>query len=172
MTSHFHFHKSQTIETYKLKNDIARCLSDSEGDFTPETWREISILDFIYSSLPDECKVSGLTHQSVVQVITSRASDLKWREAVDSDNQKHEDIFSSAAEKEYVRTDGDIRKLYEMRPAVIKKMTLGQFASEYRLLYPSKTGYEVAKSTPPSTTKLYWARNDTRLEYIFLVISR
>ena len=29
----------------------------------------------------------------------------------------------------------------------------------------------IISSSPPSTTKLYWARNDTLLEYFFLVIS-
>ena len=146
--------ESRTTEIHELKNDIASCLSDPEGEFTPETWREISALDFIHSSLPNECKISGLTGQSIVPVITSRNSDLIWREAVDSDNQKGEEIFTSTAEKEYVRTDGDIRKLYEMRPAPMEQMTLGQFASEYRLLYPSDCGYEAAKSTIDEQTKL------------------
>ena len=141
-------------EIHELKNDISRCLSDPEGEFTPETWREINILDFIHSTLPNECKISGLTGQSIVQVITSRASDLKWREAVDSDNQKGEEIFTSTAEKEYVRIDADIRKLYEMRPAAMKQMTLGQFASEYKLLYPSRFGYEAAKSTIDEHSKM------------------
>ena len=92
--------ESLTTEIHELKNDIASCLSDPEGEFTPETWREINVLDFIHSSLPNECKISGLTGQSIVPVITSRNSDLTWREAVDSDNQKGEEIFTSTAEKE------------------------------------------------------------------------
>ena len=146
--------ESLTTEIHELKNDIASCLSDPEGEFTPETWREINVLDFIHSSLPNECKISGLTGQSIVPIITSRNSDLIWREAVDSDNQKGEEIFTSTAEKEYVRTDGDIRKLYEMRPEPMKQMTLGQFASEYRLLYQSWHGYEAAKSTIDEQSKL------------------
>ena len=146
--------ESRTTEIQELKNDISSCLSDPEGEFTPETWREISILDFIHSTLPDECKASGLTGQSIVPVKTSRASDLKWRDAVDSDNHKGEEIFTSAAEKEYVRTDGDIRKLYEMRPVSMKQMVLGQFASEYILLYQSRYGYEAAKSTIDEQSRL------------------
>ena len=68
--------------------------------------------------MPD--KVSGLVSQSIVEVITSRESDLTWREAVDSDNQKGEELFTSGEGKEYVWTDGDIRKLYEMRPIAQK----------------------------------------------------
>ena len=36
----------------------------------------------------------------------------------------------------------------------MKQMTLGQFASEYRLLYPSHHGYEAAKSTIDEQNKL------------------
>ena len=146
--------ESRTTEIQELKNDIASCLSDPEGEFCPEMWREISILDFIHSCLPDECKTSGLTGQSIVPVISSRGSDLRWRDALDSDNQRGEEIFTSAAGKEYVRTDTDIRKLYEMRPASMKQMVLGQFASEYIFLYQSRFGYEAAKSTIDEQSKL------------------
>ena len=36
----------------------------------------------------------------------------------------------------------------------MKQMTLGQFASEYKLLYPSRRGYEAAKSTIDEQSKL------------------
>ena len=36
----------------------------------------------------------------------------------------------------------------------MKQMTLGQFASEYKLLYPSRFGYEAAKSTIDEQSKL------------------
>ena len=36
----------------------------------------------------------------------------------------------------------------------MKQMTLGQFASEYRLLHPSRHGYEAAKSTIDEQSKL------------------
>ena len=101
--------ESRTTEIHELKNDIVRCLSDSEGEFIPETWREINVLDFIHSSLSDNCRESGLVSQSIVQVINSRGSDLKWRAAIDSDNQKGEELFASGEGKEYVRTDTDIR---------------------------------------------------------------
>ena len=38
-------------------------------------------------------------------------------------------------------------------------------------LFPSHFFRMTPKNTPPSTTKLYWARNDTLLEFIFLVVS-
>ena len=148
--------ESRTTEIHELKNDIVRCLSDSEGEFIPETWREINVLDFIHSSLPDNCRESGLVSQSIVQVINSRGSDLTWREAVDSDNQKGEELFTSGEGKEYVWTDGDIRKLYEMRPTApaARQMVLGQFASEYIILYQSRHGYEAAKSTIDEQSKM------------------
>ena len=37
-----------------------------------------------------------------------------------------------------MRTTGDIRVLYEMRPAAMEAMTLVQFATQYRVLWPSR----------------------------------
>ena len=36
----------------------------------------------------------------------------------------------------------------------MKQMTFGQFASEYRLLYPGRDGYEAAKSTISEDSKI------------------
>ena len=37
-----------------------------------------------------------------------------------------------------MRTTGDIRVLYELRPAAMEAMTLAQFATQYRVLKPSR----------------------------------
>ena len=81
---------------------------------------------------------------------------MTWREAVDSDIQKGEELFTSGEDKEYVRTDTDIRKLYEMRPTApaARQMVLGQFAGEYIYLYSGRDGYEAAKSTIDEQSKM------------------
>ena len=38
---------------------------------------------------------------------------------IDKDKQKGEEVFTAGEVKEYVRTDGDIRKLYEMRRIIM-----------------------------------------------------
>ena len=114
-----------------------------------EDWQEISFLDFINSSLP--CRkvpqAIGPTSQTITQVIATKERNLTWRGALDSDNQTGEAIFKSEDEKLYVRTNSDVRKLYEERPECVWLMPLGQLATEYRLLKPSDRGFEKAKNS-------------------------
>ena len=116
---------------------------------TPEHWQEISFLDFINSSLP--CRkvpqATGPTSQTIIQVIATKDRNLTWRGAVDSDNQAGEAIFKSEDGKFFVRTNSDVRKLYEERPDCMQPMPLGQLATEYRYLKPSDWGYEKAKNS-------------------------
>ena len=66
---------------------------------------------------------------------------------MDVDNLTGEAIFKSEDEKFYVRTNSDVRKLYEERPELMWPMALGQLATEYRLLKQSDRGYEKAKNS-------------------------
>ena len=114
-----------------------------------DDWQEISFLDFINSSLPSR-KVHpaiGPTSQTIIQVMATKERNLTWRGALDSDNQTGEAIFKSDDGKLFVRTNSDVRKLYEERPACMQPMRLGQLATEYRLLMPSDRGYEKAKNS-------------------------
>ena len=83
-----------------------------------------------------------------VNVVTSKDHLLSWRGATDQDDIKGEEIFSSTATegKTYVRTDGDVRKLFENKPPWARNLLLGQFASEFRLIRPNKRGYDRVKS--------------------------
>ena len=113
----------------------------------PEGWKEIGVLEFFNSSLPPEKRLKAMRSRPIVQVITSRTKTLTWKEAQDSDEHKGEEIFITPMGKQYVRSDGDVRKLFEVRPPLMGRMPLGQFASEFRLVHPSDHGYENAKST-------------------------
>ena len=137
-----------------MKSDMAEYLQDLECD--PENWTEISILDFFHACLPAECQVKKLTSRGTAQVVTCRDTNLTWREARDSDNLKGEEIYSTVEDKLYVRSDGDLRKLYEALPPHLrlKGLTLGQFASEYARVHPSWTGYESAKSKISEETQI------------------
>ena len=114
-------------EEYELSDDISRIISD------PENWREISILEFMNGCLPRSkvAPADGPTSQPVVQIITSKDQKLTWRNAGDNDHQNDEEVFANAEDRFYVRTNSDMRKLYEGRPPVARGMSLGQFASEY-----------------------------------------
>ena len=54
------------------------------------------------------------------------------------DVDRGEDVFLSKRGQPHMRTTGDIRVLYEMRPASMEAMTLAQFATQYMILKPSR----------------------------------
>ena len=131
----------------------------SEPWFIPELWREVNLLEFINSSLPDGDKIVALRSQPICQVVTSKERKLTWKEAKDSDNQNGEEVFKVQGEdvneedtKTYVRVKQDVRTLYEMRPDGVQDMTLGQFASEYRRIKPGGNGLQAAKDKIDPTT--------------------
>ena len=121
-----------------------------------DNWQEISFLEFINSTLPSS-KVPpaiGPTSQPIAQVITTKDRKLTWRASRDSDNETGEVVFESDGNRSYVRTDSDMRKLYEGRPERMQGMRLGQFVSDYRLLKPSDNGFESTKNSIDEETNL------------------
>ena len=135
---------------YEQREDISRIVPD------PENWREISILEFVNGCLPGS-KVSsavGPTSQPIVQIVTSKDENLTWKTASESDNQTDEDVFVNYENCLYVRTNSDIRKLYEGRPLAVREMRLGQLACEYRLLAASDCGYEKTRSLIDTESKV------------------
>ena len=137
-------------EEQELCEDISRIVPD------PENWTEISILEFLNGCLPRSkvAPAEGPTSQSVVQMITSKDPKLTWKNASEHDHQNDEEIFANPEGRFYVRTNSDMRKLYEGRPPAVRGMCLGQLASEYRLLKESDHGYEKTKSSINSETRV------------------
>ena len=137
-------------EVNVISEDIARIVPDAEN------WREISVLQFVNGCLP-RSKVSpavGPTSQRTVQIVTSKDENLTWKKASENDNQTDEEVFLNDENCQYVRTDTDIRKLYEGRPLAVREMRLGQLASEYRLITRGDHGYEKTKSLIDSESKV------------------
>ena len=136
-----------------ISEELKAVLKDQQ---TAENWQEISFLEFINSTLPSS-KVPpaiGPTSQTIVHVITTKDRKLTWRATRDSDNETGEEIFESEGQRFFVRTDSDVRKLYEGRPARMQRMTLGQFACDYRLLKSSDCGFESAKNSINEETNI------------------
>ena len=138
---------------FLISEELKAVLKDQK---TADNWQEISFLEFINSTLPSSKvpQAIGPTSQAITQVITTKDRKLTWRVAQDSDNETGEVIFESEGGRLYVRTDGDVRKLYEGRPEGMRAMSLGQFACEYRLLRPSDIGFENAKNSIDEETNL------------------
>ena len=147
-----------------LRQSVSKLLED------PDCWKEVSLLEYVNSCMPEDNRLVGPRSQPVVQVITGRERTLTWRDAEDNDNLRGEEVFQDGGEpiKYFVRTEGDVRKLYENMPPVLKgRMVLGQFASDYRRIKASGNGFESAKEKidpetgvgPASTTPLVGTEN-------------
>ena len=154
MSAKISFQGDQLLpKEFLISEELKAVLKDQK---TADNWQEISFLEFINSTLPSSKvpQAIGPTSQAITQVITTKDRKLTWRAAQDSDNETGEVIFESEGGRLYVRTDGDVRKLYEGRPEGMRAMSLGQFACEYRLLKPSDIGFENAKNSIDEETNL------------------
>jgi hypothetical protein len=147
-----------------LRQSVAKFLDD------PDSWKEISILEFVNSCMSEDNRLVGPRSQPVVNVITEKERTLTWRDADDKDNVKGEEVFQAGGEqiKYYARTEGDVRNLYEKLPSILKgRMVLGQFARDYRKIKASGCGFESAKEKidpetcvgPASTTSVVGTEN-------------
>ena len=115
-----------------------------------EDWQEVSLLEFVNSTLPPDkvAPVRGSSSQPSVQVVTSKDRVLAWRKAVDSDNHRGDSVFEvDGSENMFVRSNTDIRVLYEKLPESMRTMCLAQLLKEYLLLHPSKNGYVSSRSS-------------------------
>ena len=115
----------------------------------PENWQEISLIEFVNSTLPPDkvAALRGSSSQTVVPVITSKDRVLTWRKAVDSDNLSGDSVFGvNGSESMFVRSNTDIRVVFEKLPESMNIMCLAQLLKEYHLLHPSREGYEKARS--------------------------
>ena len=141
-----------------LSDDMARLLMVEEEEdeetaesslLCPEDWQEISLIEFVNSTLPPDkvAALRGSSSQTVVPVITSKDRVLTWRKAVDSDNLSGDSVFGvDGSESMFVRSNTDIRVVFEKLPESMNIMCLAQLLKEYHLLHPSREGYEKARS--------------------------
>ena len=145
---------SLSFEEPGLRQEVAKLLEDSD------CWKEVSILEFVNASMSEDFQLVGPRSQPVTYVISRKDRTLTWRDAQDDDNIRGEEVFKCDDGGEsinfYVRTEGDVRKLYENRPEVpeTKNMVLGQFASQYRKVKATGHGYESALEKIDSVTSV------------------
>ena len=145
-----------------LGEDLTRLLMAEEADEVSENsciedWQEISLLNFVNSTLPPDkvATLRGSSSQPVVPVVTSKDRVLTWRKALDSDNHSGDSVFEvDGSESMFVRSNTDVRVVFEKLPESMKIMCLAQLLKEYHLLHPSKNGYEKARSSIDEETQV------------------
>ena len=104
-----------------------------------ENWKEVSVLQFLNGCMSKVPKLMAANSQMVIPVISQRNENLTWQKAPDGEEgDQRDEVFLTRGGEPYMRTSGDIRVLYELRPLVTDSMPLGQLACEYRILKPSR----------------------------------
>ena len=133
-----------------LRDDIRNHLDD--GDL----WKEVSVLEYVNAHLSEQNRLLGQRSQTLVQIMTEKDDRVDWRQVRDEDKQNGDDVFINEEEGDegngYVRSKGDFRRLYEARPREMRRMTLGQFATQYRVIQRGGCGLESAKGKIDSET--------------------
>ena len=108
-----------------------------------QNWKEVSVLDFLNGCMPSSKvpQLKGTTDQPIAQIVSDRDESLTWR-AIPGEEEgvEGEEVFLNRDGQPYIRTAGDIRILYEMRPLApnTDSMCLAEFATDYRILEPSR----------------------------------
>ena len=142
---------SEALEKYLLSKED--CDDEEESQRlvpSTESWREVSYLEFVNATLPADKvgQARGSSSQTIVPIVTSKDRKQTWRKAQDCDNHSGDHVFQDEeGESTYVRTNTDVRVLYDKRPARMSGMSLLQFACEYIVLHPSRKGFEKATSS-------------------------
>ena len=91
-------------------------------------WKQISILNFLHGIWKEKCE--ELVSQATVPVITSQEEELNFNDSSEKDEECDE-IFYNSKNESYVIANGDMRKLYTLRPDAVDEMPLGQFVIDF-----------------------------------------
>ena len=137
-----------------IERDVSEEVKESIVDHS--NWQEISLLEYVNACLPTDKieRAQGPTSQPIVPVRTDKDQKLLWRSAQDSDNQNGETVFEGKMEELYVRQHSDFRILYENLPERARCMVLGQLLSQYKLVWPSDSGYAKARESINKATQV------------------
>ena len=124
-----------------------------------KNWKEVSVLEFLNGCMPSSKapQLKGATSQAMAQIIAQKDEKHTFRPAPgEEEGDGQENMFLSRDGEPYMRTTGDIRVLYELRPMVTDPMPLAQLACEYRILKPNrdKQAYDRALGEIDSTTNV------------------
>ena len=91
-------------------------------------WKEISILKFLQGISKD--RYDEPISQATVAVITSQEDEINFNESSEKDEECDE-IYINSKNESYVISNGDLRKLYTLRPDPVDGMLFGQFIIDF-----------------------------------------
>ena len=92
------------------------------------TWTNVSILKFLHGLSGAHYKEP--TSQTTVAIIACQEHQRSFKEATEEDEEIDE-IFFNRKNEGFIIINGDLRKLYAMRPDALQEMTFAQFVISY-----------------------------------------
>ena len=105
------------------------------GSIASFAWMQISLLKFLHqvSQANYEEPVSDCT----ITLLTSQEEELSFKES-DERDEECDQVFWNRKNESYIIINGDLRKLYAMRPVAVEGMPFAFFATRYYRKYPKQ----------------------------------
>ena len=91
-------------------------------------WTNVTVLKFLHGLSQSHYKEP--TSQSTVPVIACQEQKRSFRDATEEDEET-ETVFFNRKNEGFIIINGDLRKLYAMRPDALREMTFAQFVINY-----------------------------------------
>ena len=117
-----------SLTSEHLQEDRTNYQAEVEGITASHAWKEISVLEFLHGLSSVNCE--QLSSQGTVSLIVSQDRERRFRDSTERD-EEIDDIYVNRKNESYIIINGDLRKLYAIRPPAIERMTLAQFALSY-----------------------------------------
>ena len=99
-----------------------------DGLYANFAWTQVSLLRFLHEiSLSD---YQEPVSQTIVSLVSCQDQGWSFKEANEGD-EECDDIFFNSKNESYIIINGDLRKLYAMRPVAVERMPFAFFATRY-----------------------------------------
>ena len=104
--------------------NIEPCVNEIPGG---QGWKEITLLEFIGRVVN---KYQDPSSTNIVPVITT-PEQLRCFKAPTEREEEVDEVFTNRRNEAYILSNGDLRKLYSLRPAGLESMTFAEFIVDY-----------------------------------------
>ena len=113
--------------------EVETCVNEIAG---AQGWREITLLEFLSGALGKNYQDPSST--TTIPVITTPQQLHSFKEPTERDEEV-DDVFTNGRNETYILSNGDLRKLYSLRPAGVDSMMFVEFVVDY---YRKQSGQE------------------------------
>ena len=105
--------------------EVQACVNEIAG---AQGWKEITLLEFLSGALGKNYQ--DLSSTTTIPVITTPQQLHSFKEPTEREEEV-DDVFTNRRNETYILSNGDLRKLYSLRPAGVDSMMFVEFAVDY-----------------------------------------